>query len=95
MLPPAHPERAIAMSTNPLLTLSSANLKKAAALQARIEQLQVKLAGLVGGGEAATSTTPKPTRAPRRSVSAARRKKLSLIATARWKKVKAAGKTKL
>ena len=82
------------MSTNPLLTLSSVNLKKAAALQARIEQLQVKLAELVGPGEAATSA-PKLTRAPRRSVSAARRKQLSLIAKARWKKVKAAGKTKL
>jgi hypothetical protein len=82
------------MSTNPLLTLSSANLKKAAALQARIEQLQAKLAGLVGPGEAATSA-PKLTPAPRRSVSAARRKKLSLIATARWKKVKAAGQRKL
>ena len=82
------------MSTNPLLTLSSVNLKKAAALQARIEQLQVKLAGLVGPGEAATSA-PKLTRAPRRSVSPARRKQLSLIAKARWKKVKAAGKTKL
>jgi hypothetical protein len=94
MLLPAHLERAIAMSTNPLLTLSSANLKKAAALQARIEQLQAKLAGVVGAGEVPTAA-PMATRAPRRSVSVARRKRLSLIAKARWKQAKAAGKTKL
>jgi hypothetical protein len=82
------------MFTNPLLTLSSANLKKAATLQARIEQLQAKLAALLGTGRVEKSDATRQG-AQRRTVSAARRKHLSAIATARWKKAKAAGKSTL
>ena len=86
---------AISMPTNQLLTLSSADLKKAAILQARIEQLQSQLSRLMGG---AGSTTPVARKAGRRSrgpISEARRKRLSQIAKARWRKAKAAGKTSL
>jgi hypothetical protein len=78
--------------SNSLLTLSSANLKKAAALQARIEHLQAQLRALAGEG---ASAAPMAKVGGRRPVSAARRKKLSEIAKARWKKAKAAGKTRL
>lgn len=75
-----------------MLNLSSADLKKAATLQARIEQLRAELAKLLGGGEVAK---PGAVKSGRRPISAARRKRLSAIAKARWKKVKAAGKKAL
>jgi hypothetical protein len=76
-----------------ILNLSSADLQKAAKLQARIEELQTDLARLLGSGEATEAATR--TRKGRRRMSAAQRRKLSLAAKARWKKAKAAGKKRL
>jgi hypothetical protein len=76
-----------------ILNLSSANLSKAAALQARIEALQTDLAKLLGSGEGAKPASIA--RKGRGKMSAAQRKKLSLAAKARWKKAKSAGRTRL
>jgi hypothetical protein len=81
------------MPTNQLLSLSSANLKRAAAIQARIEQLQAQLARLIGASDAASPVAARTGR--RGPISEARRKRLSQIAKARWKKAKAAGKRRL
>jgi hypothetical protein len=75
-----------------ILNLSSADLKKAAALQARIEELQSKLVELIGAGGA---PHPVPASQGRGKMSEAQRAKLSRAAKARWKKAKAAGKTTL
>jgi hypothetical protein len=76
-----------------ILNLSSADLEKAAKLQAQIEELQSDLVKLLGSGEA--SEAAATTRKGRRKMSAAQRAKLSKAAKARWKKSKAAGKTTL
>jgi hypothetical protein len=75
-----------------ILNLSSADLQKAARLQARIEQLRTDLAKILGGGEATEGRTE---RKGRRTMSATQRARLSKAAKARWKKAKAAGKTTL
>jgi hypothetical protein len=80
------------MPMNPLLKLTSADLNKAAALQAQIEKLQTQLAKLVGAG---TAPAPALTKTGRGPISDARRKRLSQIAKKRWKQVKAAGKKAL
>lgn len=80
------------MPMNPLLKLTSADLNKAAALQAQIEKLQAQLATLIG---ASAAPAPAAAKTARRPVSAARRKRLSQIAKQRWKQAKAAGKKAL
>jgi hypothetical protein len=75
-----------------ILNLSSADLNKAAKLQANIEKLQAELAKLIGAGEVAKPAAVKKGRGP---MSAAQRAKLSKAAKIRWKKSKAAGKTTL
>ncbi|MCL4181525.1 MAG: hypothetical protein KJ072_27775 [Verrucomicrobia bacterium] len=75
-----------------ILNLSSADLNKAATLQARIEKLQANLAKLIGTGEAAK---PAAANKGRGTMSAAQRAKLSKAAKMRWKTAKAAGKTAL
>jgi len=75
-----------------ILNLSSADLKKAAKLQGRIEKLQADLTKLIGTGEGARSVATKK---GRRRMSADQREQLSKAAKARWKKAKAAGKTTL
>jgi hypothetical protein len=91
MLSPTHLNNTATMTTQ-ILKLSSADFSKAAALQARIEKYQADLARLVGAGEMAK---PVATGKGRRPLSAARRKRLSQIAKARWKKARAAGKKSL
>ena len=76
---------------NQMLNLSSADLQKAAKLQARIEKLQADLARLIGAADVAKPAAKKG----RGTMSAAQRAKLSKAAKARWKKAKAAGKTTL
>jgi len=75
-----------------MLNLSSADLQKAAKLQARIEKLQADLARLIGAGEVAKPAAAKKGRG---AMSAAQRAKLSKAAKTRWKKAKAEGKTTL
>jgi hypothetical protein len=72
--------------------LSSADLKKAAAIQSQIETLQADLARILGNRQ---SLKAAPAKTGRRKMSAAARKKLSAAAKVRWKKAKAAGKTRL
>ncbi len=84
---------------NSLTTLSPAQLRKAANIQEKIQQLQKKLNQLLG---AETSTPAKPTEAPkarrrsgRRKMSAAAKAKMARLMKARWAKAKKAGKSKL
>jgi len=74
-----------------VLNLSIAKLKRIVVLKAKIGRLQMQLEGL------ATSGSPTPGKKvvqKRRKMSAAARKKISLAATARWAKVRAAAKKK-
>jgi hypothetical protein len=75
-----------------MLNLSSADLQKAAKLQARIETLQADLSRLIGAADVAKPVAAKKGRG---AMSAAQRAKLSKAAKARWKNAKAAGKTTL
>jgi hypothetical protein len=77
------------MSTNEILNLSVAKLKRMAALKAQIERLQSRLESLAGNISAAPAG--KPVR-KRRKMSAAARRKISLAAKARWAKVRAKSK---
>ena len=73
------------MNMKSLLSLSVAQLKRAAKLKAQIERLQSKLESLAG------SDSPGPGRKPgrkRRKMSAAARRKISLAQKARWAKTK-------
>jgi len=76
------------MNMKSLLSLSVAQLKRAAKLKAQIERLQSKLESLAG------SDSPGPGRKPgrkRRKMSAAARRKISLAQKARWAKAKKKG----
>ena len=79
------------MPTN-ILNLSSADLNKAASLQAKIETLQADLVRLIGAGEVAKPASAKKGRG---TMSAAQRAKLSKAAKTRWKKARGEGKTTL
>jgi len=86
---------------NSLTDLSSRELRRAAAIKDRIAKLETELARLLRSRVEATigrgSRPQKPARRrrPRRRMSAAARAKLAAAARARWKKVKAAGKSTL
>ena len=75
---------------NPLTNLSVAQLKSAVAIKERIEQLEKKLAALVG----APASAPVEGRVihRRRKMSAEARAKISAAQRARWAKQKAAKK---
>jgi hypothetical protein len=68
-----------------LREISVAQLKKATALKARIEQLETKLTSLLGIPEAVTLGG---TRRRHRRMSAAAKAKISAAAKARWAKIK-------
>ncbi len=61
-------------------------------MQARIEELQAKLAKLIGAGAVTERAAAKKGRG---TMSAAQRAKLSKAAKTRWQKAKAAGKNVL
>ncbi len=75
-----------------LQDLSARELRKIANLKDKIEALQSELGKALAkaGGPVA-----KPGRKRQRKMSAAGRARISAAAKARWKKVKAAGKTRL
>ena len=73
------------MRDNPLLRLSVAQLKRAAAVKERIEQLEKELTGILGIPEALTVGGVVRRR---RRMSAAARAKISAAAKARWAKIK-------
>ncbi len=73
------------MQDNPLIRLSVAQLKRAAAVKERIEQLEKKLTGILGIPEALTVGGLVRRR---RKMSAAARAKISAAAKERWAKIK-------
>lgn len=80
-----------------LAEVSARDLRKAAALKERIEELQSELNRLLGAG-GGTSGRASSAGAPgsgRRRMSAAARARLAEIARARWKKAKASGRMRL
>ena len=85
-----------------LLSLTSAQLNKAAKLKDQISALEKQLAGILGVATAASTKASGKTKADksaapkkRAKMSAAARAHIASIAKARWAKVKAAGKSKL
>ncbi|OYW71151.1 MAG: hypothetical protein B7Z37_28545 [Verrucomicrobia bacterium 12-59-8] len=75
------------------MTLSSSQLRRAAALQEKIEALQVELAQLLGGSSKAPSTSSSKADKPekkKRVMSAAARKKIADAQRKRWAKQKSA-----
>jgi hypothetical protein len=84
--------------TTSLVTLSAGQLRKAAAVREKIEQLEHQLAALLGSSTATPRPAPKePSVAPRkrRRMSAAARAKMAVAAKARWAKAKKAGRNLL
>jgi DNA polymerase/3'-5' exonuclease PolX len=77
------------MAVKSLRDLSVAQLKKAAAIKERIEDLEKELTGLLGIPEALTLGGAVRRR---RKMSAAARAKISAATKARWAKVRAAKK---
>jgi len=91
---------------NPLLTLSTAQLERAVAIKQQIEGLEAEFTTLLSGevSSAAPPVKRGPGRPPgvkaavakpRRKMGRAARARLSALAKARWKKAKAAGRTRL
>jgi len=60
-----------------------------------MEVLQSKLDQLLGPSESKSVATVKPGRKPKRKMSAAAKAKISAAAKLRWKKAKAAAKSRL
>lgn len=90
-----------------ITNLSAAQLRRAAGLRDKIEQLEKQLAVVLGDTGLSAPATRSPGRgkvaagraaAPgksKRNISKAARAKMSAAAKARWAKVKAAGKNRL
>ena len=93
---------------NDLLSLSAAQLNRAADLKEKIEKLEGELASLLGSGspvapkrgpgrprKALTVGTVELPQTKRRKMSASARAKMAAAAKARWAKAKAHGKNSL
>jgi hypothetical protein len=87
-----------------IINLSSKQLRRAAVIRQRIENLEDELAGLLKPGgvprnpgslETPSGDAPAARRKARRSMSAAARAKLAASARKRWAKAKAAGRNRL
>lgn len=76
------------------MNLTSAQLRKAAALQDKIEAMQKQLAGLLGGSAPAPTAPSGAAPAKKRKISAAGRKAIAEAQRARWAKQKAAAAAK-
>lgn len=74
------------MDTNQVLNLSSSDLRRAAAIQERIEELKSELSTLLGG----SGSTVRRGRPPggKRTMSAAGRARIAAAARARWAREK-------
>jgi hypothetical protein len=81
--------------SNLLSNLSVKQLKKAIKLREKMEVLQMKLDHILGSSENLPAAKGKRVRKPKRKMSAAAKAKISAAAKLRWKKVKAAGKSRL
>ena len=71
------------------MSLSSSQLRRAATLQEKIEDLQQELAQLLGGSSTAPAKGEKPAK-KKRIMSAAARKKIADAQRKRWAKQKSA-----
>lgn len=71
------------------MTLSAAQLRRAAALQEKIETLQSELASLLGSKGSSATASGKPEK-KKRVMSASARKRIAAAQKARWAKQKAA-----
>jgi len=80
-----------------LAEVSARDLRKAAALKERIEELQSELNRLfgAGGGTSVRAASAGAPRRGRRRMSADGKARLAAIARARWKKAKASGRMRL
>ena len=79
------------MPTNPLLTLTAKQLRRAVRVRERIDGLEKKL-DLILGVQSPGKSDSSPARSRRkRRLSVGARARLSAAAKARWKKVKARG----
>jgi hypothetical protein len=82
-------------------SISASDLRRAATIKDKIEELQSELEKVLGSGSDIVGngrTTPKPDGRKvggRRKMSAAGRAKIAAAARARWAKAKAAGKKRL
>jgi hypothetical protein len=74
---------------NPITALSAQQLRHAADLQERIQELQGKLAKILGQDILVSLHTSEPPRKRKRRMSAAGRKAIAAAAKARWAKIKA------
>ena len=78
-----------------IATLTATELRKAAAIKDKIEELNTELARILGEKVSERSPVEKITKRGRRKMSAAGRARIAAAAKARWAKVKAAGKKHL
>jgi hypothetical protein len=81
--------------SNLLSNLSVKQLKQAIKLREKMEVLQSKLDHLLGSSESTTTVKGKRGRKSKRKMSAAAKAKISAAAKLRWKKARAAGKSRL
>jgi hypothetical protein len=79
------------MPDNILGGLSATQLRKAATLREKIDDLEKQLVSILGA-EAAPTTAAKPGRKPKSRMSAAARAKISAAQKKRWAKQKKAAK---
>jgi hypothetical protein len=78
-------------TTNTLLNLSPATLRRAADLKERIDTLNSELASIIGRGDSVSlNPQPLPPKNGRRQMSAAGRARIAAAARARWAKIHAA-----
>lgn len=68
------------------MNLTASQLRRAAALQEKIEAMQAELASMLGGSAAPTKSKPAK---KKRNMSAAARKRIADAQKARWAKQKA------
>ncbi len=79
------------MTNTSITSLSAKQLRRAAGLKERIENLQHELSQLLGSFGSNEATTPVKSK-KKRTMSAAGRARISAAAKARWAKVRAAAK---
>ena len=79
------------MTNTSITSLSAKQLRRAADLKERIENLQHELSQLLGSFGSNEPTTPAKSK-KKRTMSAAGRARISAAAKARWAKVRAAAK---
>src|SRR3954467_2310809 len=78
------------METNQLLNLTTVQLRRAAEVKERIDQLTEELGQILSGSGKVGSAAPQTRSAGKRQMSAAGRSRIAEAARARWARVRAA-----